>query len=103
MLGDAREHLRADFDSIMKRPNVIAADRMRQNCMRASLGLYGVTVSEKRAENLRCFRAGPAAQRREATETVNDSLGSFSSSMRSARTRKARACTEVIASFSVFP
>lgn len=51
VLGDAREHFRADFNAVVKCPNIFAADGMCENDVRASLGFNGVADSEKRSEN----------------------------------------------------
>jgi hypothetical protein len=58
VFSDAREHLRADFGSLVKRPNIIAARRMRQNNVGASLGFNGVAFSKQSPENLGGFVLG---------------------------------------------
>jgi len=89
---------------VMKRPDEAATFWVHQNDVRALLRFDGVAFSEQSTKDLGGLGAWPVAHCQAASmETVTESAESFCSSMRSARTRNARACAEAMASLSVVP
>lgn len=104
MFRYSRQHSRSDLDAVVECPNVVATFGVRQKDVGAFLGFDRISDSQKCTKYLGRFGARPLAHCQAASiETVTVSVGSFCCSMRSARTRRASACADALASFSVAP
>ena len=102
MLGDAPKHIWTNLDIIVKCPSVgscfIWMDELYVRRPFAAIRFWSPPKAEQCAVNPSRFRAGPVAQHDRARETLNSRLGDvLVRSIRSARTRNARACTERMA------
>jgi hypothetical protein len=108
MFGNAAEHIRADFHIIMERPCIgrgfIGMHQLNMGRTFA-ISRFGRPADTKEcAIYFSCLRTGPVAQRARAREMLNSMVGDdLARSIRSARTRRAKARTERTASCFVLP